>query len=303
MKRREFIDKSFKAGTLTAASLSFGNIPNLFANTPDNFDLVAIKGGEPHTMFDEAIKSIGGMKSFVKQGNSVVIKPNIGWDVTPDRAANTNPILVKRIVEHCFEAGAKNVYVFDHTCDDWNSCYSSSGIERAVKDAGGNIVPGNSERYYEKVNVSGGKRLTTAKVHELILESDVFINVPVLKSHSSAELTISMKNLMGIVWDRRYWHRNDLHQCIADFTSFRKPDLNVIDAYYVMKKNGPRGVSKADVLTMKSQIISSDIVAADAAAAKLFGLDPEKIDYMKIAYEMKLGEIDLSKLNINRIIL
>ncbi|MGB5849790.1 MAG: DUF362 domain-containing protein [Ignavibacteriaceae bacterium] len=303
MKRREFIDKSFKAGTLTAASLSFGNIPNLFANTPDNFDLVAIKGGEPHTMFDEAIKSIGGMKSFVKKGNSVVIKPNIGWDVTPDRAANTNPVLVKRIVEHCFEAGAKDVYVFDHTCDDWNSCYSSSGIERAVKDAGGNIVPGNSERYYEKVTVSGGKRLTTAKVHELILESDVFINVPVLKSHSSTELTISMKNLMGIVWDRRYWHRNDLHQCIADFTSFRKPDLNVIDAYYVMKKNGPRGVSKADVLTMKSQIISSDIVAADAAATKLFGLDPQKIDYIKIAYEMKLGEIDLNKLNINRIIL
>jgi uncharacterized protein (DUF362 family) len=112
-----------------------------------------------------------------------------------------------------------------------------------------------------------------------------------------------MKNLMGIVWDRRYWHRNDLHQCIADFTSFRKPDLNVIDAYYVMKKNGPRGVSKADVLTMKSQIISSDIVAADAAAAKLFGLDPQDIDYIKIASEMKLGELDLNKLNINRIIL
>ena len=303
MKRREFVNKSFKAGALTAASLSFGKIPNLFALAPDDFDLVAIKGGEPHTMFDEAIKSIGGMKSFVKKGNSVVVKPNIGWDAIPERAANTNPVLVKRIVEHCFEAGAKDVYVFDHTCDDWNSCYSTSGIERAVKDVGGKTVSGNSERYYDEVTIPAGKRLTTAKVHELILESDVFINVPILKNHSSAELTISMKNLMGIVWDRRYWHRNDLHQCIADFTSFRKPDLNVIDAYYVMKKNGPRGVSKADVLTMKSQIISSDIVAADAAAAKLFGLDPQDIDYIKIASEMKLGELDLNKLNINRIIL
>jgi uncharacterized protein (DUF362 family) len=303
MKRREFVNKSFKAGAFTAASLSFGKIPNLFALTPNDFDLVAIKGGEPHTMFDEAIKSFGGMKSIVKKGNSVVVKPNIGWDVIPERAANTNPVLVKRIVEHCFEAGAKDVYVLDHTCDDWNSCYSTSGIERAVKDVGGKTVPGNSERYYEEVTVPGGKQLTTAKVHELILESDVFINVPILKNHSSTGLTISMKNLMGIVWDRRYWHRNDLHQCIADFTSFRKPDLNVIDAYYVMKKNGPRGVSKADVLTMKSQIISSDIVAADAAAAKLFGLDPQNIDYIKIASEMNLGEIDLNKLNINRIIL
>jgi uncharacterized protein (DUF362 family) len=303
MKRREFVNKSFNAGALTAASLSIGKFPDLFALTPDDFDLVAIKGGEPHTMFDQAIDSIGGMKSFVKNGSTVVVKPNIGWDVIPERAANTNPLLVKRIVEHCFEAGAKEVYVFDHTCDDWNSCYATSGIERAVKDAGGKIVPGNSERYYEEVIVTKGKRLTEAKVHELILESDVFINVPVLKSHGSAGLTISMKNLMGIVWDRRYWHRNDLHQCIADFTSYRKPDLNVIDAYYVMRKNGPRGVSKADVLTMKSQIISPDIVAADAAAAKLFGLEPQEIDYMKIANEMKLGEIDLNKLNINRIIL
>lgn len=303
MKRREFVNKSFKAGALTAASLSFGKIPNLFALAPDDFDLVAIKGGEPHSMFDEAIKSIGGMESFVKKGNTVVVKPNIGWDAIPERAANTNPVLVKRIVEHCFEAGAKDVYVFDHTCDDWNSCYSTSGIERAVKDVGGKTVSGNSERYYDEVTIPAGKRLTTAKVHELILESDVFINVPILKNHSSAELTISMKNLMGIVWDRRYWHRNDLHQCISDFTSFRKPDLNVIDAYYVMKKNGPRGVSRADVLTMKSQIISSDIVAADAAAAKLFGLDPLEIDYIKIASEMNLGESDLNKLNINRIIL
>jgi uncharacterized protein (DUF362 family) len=303
MKRREFINKSVKAGVLTTASLTLGNIPNLLASTPQEFDLVAIKGGEPDFMFDKAINSIGGMKSFVKKGNTVVIKPNIGWDVNPERAANTNPVLVKRITEHCFEAGAKDVYVFDHTCDDWNSCYSNSGVERAVKDAGGKIVPGNSERYYQEVDVSEGKRLTKAKVHELILESDVFINVPILKSHSSANLTISMKNLMGIVWDRRYWHRNDLHQCIADFTSFRKPNLNVIDAYYVMKKNGPRGVSKADVVTMKSQIISSDIVAADAAAAKLFGLEPQDIDYLKIANEMKLGEIDLNKLNINRIII
>ena len=303
MKRREFVNKSFKAGVLTAASLSFGKIPNLLALNPKDFDLVAIKGGEPDLMFDKAINSIGGIKSFVKKGNTVVVKPNIGWDVNPERAANTNPVLVKRIIEHCFEAGAKDVYLFDHTCDDWNSCYSNSGVERAVKDAGGKIVPGNSERYYHEVAVSGGKRLRKAKVHELILESDVFINVPILKSHSSADLTISMKNLMGIVWDRRYWHRNDLHQCIADFISFRKPDLNVIDAYYVMKKNGPRGVSKADVVTMKSQIISSDIIAADAAATKLFGLEPQNIDYMKIAYDMKLGEINLNKLNINRIIL
>jgi len=307
MDRRDFIKKSIQAGIILGSASSVGRHLNLFASQTslpsNNFDLVAIKGGEPDVMFDKAIESLGGIKSFVKKGQKVVVKPNIGWDVTPERAGNTNPVLVKRIVQQCFDAGAKEVYVFDNTCDDWKRCYSNSGIERAVKDAGGKVVSGDSERYYQDVDVKKGKILKDAKVHELILDSDVFINVPILKHHSSAELTISMKNLMGNVWDRGYWHRNNLHQCIADFTSFRKPDLNIVDAYYVMKKNGPRGVSKGDVVLMKSQIISTDIVAADAAAAKLFGIEPENISYIKLAAEMKLGQMDLSKLNINRIIL
>jgi uncharacterized protein (DUF362 family) len=110
-----------------------------------------------------------------------------------------------------------------------------------------------------------------------------------------------MKNLMGNVWDRKYWHRNDLHQCIADFASFRKPDLNIVDAYNVMKSNGPRGVSIEDVVTMKAQLISTDIVAVDTAAAKLFGIKPEDVHYIQLAAEMKVGRMDLDKLNIKRI--
>lgn len=307
MDRRDFFKKSSYAGIAAYTYFSFGNKLNGFTNTKIQdsklYDLVAIKGGEPDSMFDEAIKSLGGMKKFVKPNQSVVIKPNIGWDTSPERAANTNPKLVSQIVKHCFDAGAKDVYVFDHTCDNWTSCYTNSGIEKAAKDAGAKVVTGNSERYYQKVTVPNGKRLQETTVHELILDTDVFINVPVLKNHGGAGLTISMKNLMGVVWDRRFWHRNDLHQCIADFPTFKRPDLNIVDAYYVMKKNGPRGVSEADILTLKSQIISTDIVAADAAAAKLFGIEPKEIEYIKIADEMKIGKMDLSKLNINRIIL
>jgi uncharacterized protein (DUF362 family) len=306
MKRRDFIKKSFTASIAAGSALTSGNYSHLFAYPYPSlfdkpFDLVAIKGGEPDVMFDKAIQSLGGMKTFVKKGQKVVVKPNIGWDAVPERAANTNPILIKRIIQHCFEAGAKDVFVFDHTCDNWKRCYSNSGIEAAVKDSGGKIVSGESEGYYQQVTVKKGKKLNDSKVHELILESDVFINVPILKHHSGADLTISMKNLMGIVWDRGYWHRNDLHQCIADFVTYRKPDLNIVDAYFVMKRNGPRGVSKEDVLSLKSQIISTDIVAADAAAAKLFNTEPDEIDHIKIAHEMKLGNMNLDQLNINRI--
>ena len=308
MKRRDFIFKGVGVGLAAGIGLT----TNIFGETASNlasagatgispFDLVAIKGGEAEAMFEQAIASLGGMKAFVKKNQTVVVKPNIGWDKSPEFAANTNPKLVARIIEHCYRAGAKTVYVFDNTCDNWQKCYANSGIEKAVKDAGGKLVTGNSESMYQKVTITRARKLKEAKIHELILSSDVFINVPVLKNHSGATLSMSMKNLMGIVWDREYWHKNDLHQCIADFPTFRKPDLNIIDAYRVMMKNGPRGVSVEDVNTMKAQIISTDIIAADAAACKMFGLDPASIGHILKGHEMGLGRMDLDKLKINRL--
>ncbi|MGD9973973.1 MAG: DUF362 domain-containing protein [Desulfatirhabdiaceae bacterium] len=304
MDRRDFLKKTIGGGIIAGSTLAFGGYAKLLAASPPApapFDLVAVKGAEPELMFDKAIESFGGMTAFVPKGSKVLVKPNIGWDVTPDRAGNTHPKLVARIIEHCLNAGAKEVSVFDHTCEHWVQCYKNSGIERAVKDAGGKIVSGDSEGYYQKIAVPNGKRLTEAKVHELFLNSDVFINVPILKHHSSSMLTIGMKNLMGVVWDRGYWHRNDLHQCIADFASYRKPALTVVDAYNVMKQNGPRGVSVGDVVPMKAQIVSTDFVAADAAAAKLFGIEPGDIRHIALAARMNLGRIDLDALSINRI--
>ncbi|GET26955.1 DUF362 domain-containing protein [Prolixibacter sp. NT017] len=303
MKRRDFIRSSVGAGVATGAALSLGGANSLLAAEAEtDVDLVAIRGGEPDVMFDKGIAALGGMSRFVKPGQRVLVKPNIGWDRTPERAGNTNPKLVKRIIEHCLEAGAKEVLVFDHTCHEWSKCYQHSGIEQAVAEAGGKMVPGNSEKYYKQVNVKGGVKLKQTDVHELMLDTDVFINVPILKNHSSSRATIAMKNLMGCVWDRGYYHKNDLHQCIADFLHFRKPDLNVVDAYRMMKQNGPVGVSLDDVVTLKSQLISTDIVAADAAAAKFLGMDPAKINHIKIAAEAGFGTMDLSKLNIKRIV-
>ena len=254
--------KGFGAGILAGTGVSLGGFSRLMGNpaAPEDgvYDLVAVKGTNPADMFDEGINSIGGMSEFIKPGQTVVVKPNIGWDAVPERAANTNPELIGRIIKRCYEAGAKSVSVFDNTCDEWKKCYTNSGIEEEVEKAGGTIIPGNSESYYKDVSIDEGRTLTVAKVHELIINSDVFINVPVLKNHSSAKLTIAMKNLMGVVWDRRWWHKNDLHQCIADYTTYRKPDLNIIDAYRVMKRNGPRGVSTEDVIMLDSLLISKD---------------------------------------------
>ncbi len=302
MKRRDFLDKGIKAGLLTGAALSMGPYNRLFGQSPDApIDLVALRGGMPNTMFDQGIAALGGMQQFVKKGQKVVIKPNIGWDKAPEFGANTNPLLVKRIVEHCLTAGAKEVYIFDHTCHEWTKCYANSGIEKAGKEAGAKIVPGNNESYYQLVENDSGKKLKQTKVHELLLEADVFINVPTLKHHSSTRVSLAMKNLMGAVWDRGFYHKNDLHQCIADFLYFRKPDLNVIDAYNAMTQNGPVGVSTDDVVNLKAQIISTDIVAADAASVKFLNREPADIGHITAAHEMGFGNMNLDELNIRRI--
>ena len=304
MDRRSFFKKSLGASVVLGAALT-GKYQTLFATSSNStdlpFDLVAVKGGEPDVMMQKGMEALGGIRSFVKKGQKVVIKPNIGWDVAPERAGDTNPKLVAEIIRQCHDAGASEVYVFDHTCDNWQRCYKNSGIESAVKDAGGKIAPAHTEGYYQEVILPQGKNLTKVKEHELILNSDVFINVPILKEHGGARLTITMKNLMGNVWDRKTWHRNDLHQCIADYAAYRKPTLNIVDAYAVMKQNGPRGVSVEDLVIMKSLLISTDMVAADTAAAKLFGMDPADIRYIQIAKEQKVGRMDLENLRIKRI--
>lgn len=304
MKRRDFIRRSVAASVASGALFSMGRWNTLLASDTSSdlpFDLVAVKNGDPMEMFDRGIAALGGLKSFVKPSQTVVVKPNIGWDSGPERAANTNPDLVGHIVKHCLAAGAKKVIVFDKTCDEWTRCYKNSGIEKAVKDNGGQMLTGAMEADYRPVKIAKGVTLKEAKVHKAILESDVFINVPVLKNHGGAQMSLTMKNLMGIVWDRRFYHANGLHQCIADFATYRKPDLNVIDGFRVLKRNGPRGVSVNDVATMKYQLLSTDMVAADTAATKIFGMEPARVKHIGIAESLGVGTTNLDSLNIKRI--
>lgn len=309
MDRRDFLKTLAVAGA--AVTVQHSEAMDVLAQTFTNAgggkaDLVAVMGGEPDMMFRRAIEEMGGMKAFIKPGQKVVVKPNIGWDKIPSLAGNTNPKLVTEIIKQCFAAGAKEVTVFDHTCDDWQKCYKNSGIEAAAKAAGAKVMPAHLESYYRTVSLPQGKKLKSTKVHEAILNSDVWINVPILKNHGGANLTISMKNHMGIVWDRGFFHQNDLQQCIADICTLQKKAvLNVVDAYRVMKTNGPRGRSESDVVLTKGLFISKDIVAVDTAAAKFFNqvrdMPLETVSHLANGEALKIGTMDLDKLNIKRI--
>ena len=138
------------------------------------------------------------------------------------------------------------------------------------------------------------------KVAAEFLEADAIVNIPVAKHHSAAKLTMAMKNWMGSVEDRGYWHRNGLHQCIADFSTFIKPTWTIIDATRIMMDSGPQGpakkVKKPDLL-----IVSRDQVAADAYTSQLFHPSVDEIKYLRIARDMKIGQTDISRMNVRKV--
>jgi uncharacterized protein (DUF362 family) len=309
MDRRSFLKNLAVAGAAFTLKMKGGM--DVFAQTITNqvenpVDLVAVMGGEPDAMFQKAIAEIGGIGRFVKKGYRVVVKPNIGWDKTPELAADTNPILVKEIVRQCIAAGAKEVVVFDNTCDNWKKCYETSGIEAAAKAVGAKVLPANEESYYSKISLPQAKKLSDMKVHKAILDCDAWINVPILKHHGGANMSISMKNLMGIIWNRRLFHISDLQQCIADICTLeKKPVLNVVDAYRVLKTNGPRGKSIEDAVLSKALFMSQDMVAVDTAAAKFFNQIREMplgdVKHLSLGQALKIGTMDIDKLNVKRI--
>ncbi len=307
MERRNFL-KSLAIGSVAGAIQL--NPSKLFAgesvSAVSNNDLVAVMGGEPEAMYKKAIEAMGGISKYVKKGYKVVVKPNIGWDKKPEYNANTNPELVSAIIKDCLKAGASEVVVFDHTCDEWQSCYKNSGIEDAAKAAGAKIAFAHDEKYFRKVQLPKGIRLKETKIHEAILDCDVWFNVPVLKNHGGAKMTLAMKNFMGIVWDRRFWHANDLQQCIADCATFDKmPALNIIDGYRVMTQNGPKGVSLNDVQLAKALFMSEDIVAVDTAATRFFNqyrsMTIDDASHIVLAEKLKVGTTAIDKIKVERI--
>lgn len=269
-------------------------------------DLVAVMGGEPEAMLHKMLDEFGGIGKFVKKGQRVVLKPNIGWNKTPELAANTNPMLVGALVKLCVAAGASEVIVFDHTCDEWRSCYQNSGIARAVEANGGKMIPGNDESYYRAVQLPLGVQLKSTKVHRAILDCDVWFNMPILKNHGGAKMSIAMKNYMGIVWDRAFFHRNDLQQCIADSITFdKKPALHIVDAYRIMTHNGPQGRDENDVNLLRALFASPDPVAVDTAAVKFFNqaraMPLDQVGHISLAEKHRLGTTQLDNLQIKRI--
>lgn len=302
MQRREFLQRvaAWSAGITTAPAV-FHVTPELLAAERPQPLLTVGKGKDYAALVKKVLEPLGGIGAFVKKGQSVVIKPNIGWDRKPEQAANTHPILVETLVRMALDAGASKVVVFDRSCHEARRSYASSGILEAVNSVKKSAVscPLMEERRYVPVKIKNGKAVSEWSFYKDAMEADCYINVPIAKHHRLAKLTIGLKNIMGVIGG----NRGDLHrvlgQSIADLNTVVRPALTIVDATRILLRNGPVGGKLEDVKVLDTLIASRDVVAADAYATGLFdGLAPGDIDAIRAAHGLGLGEMDLKRVKI-----
>lgn len=264
----------------------------------DRTKLVVAEGKEGAALIGKGLSALGGIGALVKAGSTVVIKPNFSVPRKPEEAATTDPVLVAALVKECLSAGAKEVKVIDYPFSSPPVCLANSGIKAAVEAAGGRAFAINTQTSFQEVSI-GGSVLKKALFSKDVLDADVFINFPKLKHHSATKLTLGMKNMMGLVWDRGYFHRTDLTQGIAELAAFRRPHLTIMDATRGIIDNGPTG--PGTIKEWNQVIFGIDPVAVDAYAAVLFGHKPEEVGYIPLAAGLGAGEMNLQKLTVVKV--
>ena len=304
MDRRDFLRQAalWYAG-LVAASPVFRVTSRALAETVTGPDIVVGKSDDYYKITAAVIEKIGGMGSFVKSGARVVVKPNIGWDRSPDQAADTHPRVVRALVELALDAGAGSVQVFDRPCNEERRCYQNSGIKPELDKIKDRRVKCEfiDDRKFVPVKIERGRALSEWQFYKDALEADCYINVPVAKHHGLSGLTLGLKNVMGVIGGRRGKIHHDIAQNLADLNTVIRPALTVVDATRILLRNGPQGGDTADVSVRNTVLASTDPVAADAYATTLFGVSPDMLASTVAACRMGMGEMDLKKCRVTEI--
>jgi uncharacterized protein (DUF362 family) len=296
MTRRKFL-KIVGAG----AALGIAGNPS-FSFGKEEYDLAVISG-EPASATKKALEAIGGISRFVKKGQRVVLKPNMSFARTPEFSATTHPLVVATAAQACVEAGAQQVLVLDHTLQRAELCLERAGIREACKNISGVHVLALQERkFFREVMIPQGKVLERVEVMKEILDSQVLINIPVAKSHSATGVSLGMKGLMGLIWDRGSFHSQyNMNQAIADLGTVIKPQLTILDATRALVSGGPGGpgeVKKPNLI-----IAGMDPVAVDSYGVSVVpwygqNFKGRQVEHLLISHQRGLGRIDIDQLKI-----
>lgn len=236
------------------------------------------------------VAALGGIERFVRRGESVLIKPNVGWDRIPEQAANTDPEVVAELVRLCRAAGARRVVVTDISCNDPRRCFARSGIAAAAGTAGAEVI--ESHRLVMVPAALTGLAAGIEVVEELF-KADRVINVPVVKHHSLSRVTLGMKNWYGVLGPGRNRLHQSIDRSIAELAAAFRPTLTVMDATRVLLRNGPQGGSLNDVKVFDAVAAGTDPVLCDAWGATQLGHEPLSLPFIELAQQRGLGRAEL----------
>jgi uncharacterized protein (DUF362 family) len=305
--RREFLRRLGQAGIVVGAAGAAGalgllskgrwraakvakappdrRVPDLAGKPP----LAVALGGGVAASVRAAIEGVGGIGRFVRPGETVLVKPNMAWDRTPEQGANTNPDVVAEVVRLCFEARAARVVVADVPVHDAARVAERSGIAAAARLAGADVqIPPGPGFVLASI---GGLILEDWEVFAPVLSADRLINLPVVKDHGLTRLTCGLKNGYGLLGGTRARLHQQISTSIVDLAAAFRPTLTVVDATRVMLRGGPTGGRLDDVKLVGAIAAGTDPVALDAWGATLLGLDPEEVPHVTQAEARGLGSI------------
>jgi len=293
MTRRKFL-KTTAAGI----ALGLAGGPS-FSIAREEVDLAVISG-DPVAATKKALDALGGISRFVKKGQRVILKPNMSFTRTPEFGATTHPQVVATVAQACMEAGAQQVLVLDHTLHRAELCLERTGIREACKDIPGVHVLALQERkFFREIKIPQGKVLERVEVMKEVLDSPVLINIPVAKSHSATGVSMGIKGLMGLIWDREIFHSQvNMNQALADLATVIKPQLTILDATRALTSGGPGGpgeVKKPNLI-----IAGIDPVAVDSYGVSVvpwYGqtFKGRQVEHLQIAHQRGLGKIDIEQ--------
>ena len=302
--KRGISRRQFLKATAAGVTIGLAGYP-AFLSAAEDADLAVISG-EPAAATRKALEALGGITRFVKKGQRVVIKPNMSFAKTPDFAATTHPLVVVAVAKACIEAGAREVLVLDHTLQRAELCLERTGIRDACKQhvPGVHVLALQDRKFFREIRIPQGKVLDRVEVLTDILDNAVLINVPVAKSHSATGVSLGLKGLMGLIWDRESFHsRFNINQGIADLATVIKPQLTILDATRAMASGGPGG--PGDVKKPNLIVAGVDPVAVDSYGVGIVpwygrSFKGRQVEHLLIAHQRGLGNIDVEKLKITK---
>lgn len=319
LNRRQFLDRLAKAGISITASCAAGfwfhdtKGPSLSKNDQSNLILPdfsidnpgqkisIVRGKDRSATLRMALKSLGGIETFIKKGDRVLLKVNAAFASPAMLSATTHPAIITEITRLCLKAGAASVVVTDNPINDPAGCFTLTGIDDAARIAGARVLLPRND-LFRPVTVKNAKLILNWPVlYKPFKDITKVIGMAPLKDHHRSGASMVMKNWYGLLGGRRNIFHQDIHNIIMELAMMVKPSLVILDATTSMMTNGPTGGSLSDLKHTNTMIVSTDQVAADAYGASLLGKSLDELPFIQKAEAAGAGTADYQKLNPVRV--